>query len=96
MKNLTKKSSPFVDEEDYAELFSIGVAADAQGQGLGKLLLKETENTASKFKIRRMSLTTDYYDNVSTLAFYKSMGYEKLYEFVTYPNRKMYRLIKSL
>ena len=43
-----------------------------------------------------ISLTTDYYNNEKTIAFYKKMGYAVLYEFVTYPNRKMYRMIKNL
>ena len=46
--------------------------------------------------VDRVSLTTDYYNNESAVGFYHSMGYETLYEFVTYPNRKMYRLIKTL
>ena len=43
-----------------------------------------------------VSLTTDYDNNNKAVGFYNSMGYKILYEFVTYPNRKMYRLIKKL
>ena len=36
------------------------------------------------------------YNNGKAIGFYHSMGYETMYEFVTFPNRKMYRLIKTL
>ena len=84
------------DNEEYAELYSIGVSKDAQGMGIGKKLLAESERIMKTEGIERVSLTTDYYDNEQTVGFYNSMGYETLYEFVTYPNRKMYRLIKTL
>lgn len=46
--------------------------------------------------VRRISLTTDYFDNNSAISFYRSMGYEVMYEFITYPDRRMYRMIKTL
>ena len=96
VKNLTKKGDKAEDDENYAELYSIGVADNQQGKGIGKCLLKETEQLLKAKGVEKVSLTTDYYDNAVTLGFYRSMGYETLYEFVTYPNRKMYRLIKIL
>lgn len=96
MKNLTKKDCGFEDNEEYAELYSIGVNKDAQGRGIGKKLLSSLEQVMKEEGVQRLSLTTDYYNNESTVGFYHSMGYETLYEFVTYPNRKMYRLIKTL
>ena len=96
VKNLTKKGDSVEDNEEYAELYSIGVSKDAQGMGIGKKLLAESERIMKTEGIERVSLTTDYYDNEQTVGFYNSMGYETLYEFVTYPNRKMYRLIKTL
>lgn len=84
------------DLEAYAELFSIGVSPQSQGQGIGKILLAESEQEIKKRGVQRVSLTTDYYDNDSALAFYRSMGYEVMYEFIAYPDRKMYRLIKTL
>lgn len=96
VKNLTKKSDEIEDDEDYAELYSIGVAKTAQGKGVGKLLLRSTESEMKVSGIKRLSLTTDYNNNDSTLAFYQAMGYNALYTFVAYPNRKMFRLIKNL
>lgn len=96
VKNLTKKGDSVEDNEDYAELYSIGVSKAAQGKGVGKLLLAESERVMKSEGVQRVSLTTDFYDNEQTVGFYHSMGYETLYEFVTYPNRKMYRLIKTL
>ena len=88
--------SALEDNEDYAELYSIGVSKAAQGKGVGKLLLAESERVMKSEGVQRVSLTTDFYDNEQAVGFYHSMGYETLYEFITYPNRKMYRLIKTL
>lgn len=96
VKNLTKKGKGVDDNEDYAELYSIGVGKDAQGLGIGKQLLSATEMAMKADGVEKLSLTTDYYDNDKTIGFYRAMGYETLYEFVTYPDRKMYRLIKTL
>lgn len=96
LKNLTKKGEVVEDNEDYAELYSIGVSQDAQGKGVGKLLLATSEKIMKEEGVKRVSLTTDYYNNDATVGFYLSMGYEVLYEFVAYPDRKMYRFIKSL
>ncbi len=95
-KNLTKKSEEVEDNEEYAELYSIGVRSEAQGKGIGKKLLNATEKKLKEEGVEKVSLTTDYYNNESAVAFYHSMGYSTLYEFATYPKRKMYRLIKTL
>ncbi len=95
-KNLTKKSDSVTDNEEYAELFSIGVSPICQGKGVGSLLLSETETTLLKKGVQKLSLTTDYYNNESTIAFYKRNGYRVLYQFTTYPDREMYRFIKDL
>ena len=96
VKNFTKKSDEVEDSEDYGELFSIGVSADSQGKGVGKKILAATEEAIKAMNVEKLSLTTDFYDNDATLGFYRSMGYEVLYEFITYPNRKMYRMIKTI
>lgn len=93
VKNFTKKSDEVEDDENYGELYSIGVDADAQGKGVGKALLAETEKLIG---IDKLSLTTDYFNNESTIAFYLKCGYKVLYEFTAYPNRKMLRMIKAL
>jgi ribosomal protein S18 acetylase RimI-like enzyme len=93
VKNFTKKSDEVEDDENYGELYSIGVNSDTQGKGVGKALLAETETLMG---IEKLSLTTDYYNNESTIAFYQKCGYQVLYEFTAYPNRKMLRMIKEL
>ena len=93
VKNFTKKSDEVKDDENYGELYSIGVNSDAQGKGIGKALLAETEK---RMEIEKLSLTTDYYNNELTIAFYQKCGYKLLYEFTAYPNRKMLRMIKKL
>lgn len=94
-KNITKKAD-ISDDGEYAEVLSIGVLKDAQGQGLGKLLLDNLFNRLQKTGISQISLTTDYEENEKTLRFYESIGFKKKYKFITYPQRKMYRLIKTL
>lgn len=93
VKNFTKTSDEVEDNEDYGELYSIGVNADAQGMGVGKALIAETER---QIGTEKLSLTTDYYNNESTIAFYQKCGYKALYEFTAYPERKMLRMIKEL
>lgn len=96
VKNLTKKSNVTEDKENYAELFSIAVGSNHQNKGIGKRLLKEAESELRIMGAHSISLTTDYYNNEATIAFYKTMGYDVLYDFVSYPSRRMYRFIKEL
>lgn len=96
VRNLTKKGEGIEDNEDYAELYSIGVCKAAQGKGVGKKLLAATEDVLKQDGVKQVSLTTDCDHNEQAVGFYHSMGYETMYEFITYPNRKMYRLIKTL
>lgn len=96
-KNLDKKADGNAMEEkgEYAELYSIAVKPDNQGSGIGKKLLIATEEYVAKHN-SRISLTTDYYNNEKTIGFYHSLGYQNFYEFTTYPDRKMWRMIKKL
>lgn len=96
VNNLTKKSDVIVDVEDYAELCSICVDSHFQDAGIGKNLLAKTEDTLKTENVKRISLTTDYNNNESAVGFYFSMGFQISYEFVAYPNRRMYRFIKTL
>ena len=95
-KNFTKSNPSVSDEGNYAELLSIGVSPTTQGKGVGKLLLSDLENILREKGIKQLSLTTDFHDNDKTLKFYKSLNYEVMYDFIAYPNRRMYRLIKNL
>ena len=94
--NITKKSDEVQTVEDYAELYSIGVAPDCQGKGVGRELLIRVEQELLEQNVEKLSLTTDYYNNNSAIGFYESMGYHVLYVFTAYPERKMYRMIKNL
>lgn len=97
VRNLNKESSDTTinDNGKYAELYSIAVSPTCQGGGVGRLLLTATEGNVKKHN-NIISLTTDYYDNEKTMAFYHALGYQNYYEFVTYPERRMWRLIKEL
>ena len=96
-KNMNKESNDASIEDDgqYAELYSIAVSPTCQGEGIGKFLLSVTESDV-KAHNTRISLTTDFYNNERTIAFYRSLGYQDYYEFETYPDRKMWRMIKNL
>ena len=96
MRNLTKENSSVGDDGHYAELLSIAVDPRAQRVGAGKAMLQEMEIVVKKKGGERLSLTTDYKDNDKAINFYKTLGYESWYDFITYPNRRMYRLIKNL
>jgi ribosomal protein S18 acetylase RimI-like enzyme len=97
IKNMNKesKSSTIMDNGLYAELYSIAVGPNYQGEGIGKRLLTVTEDDAREHN-GEISLTTDYYDNDKTIGFYKALGYKEFYDFITYPDRRMWRMIKDL
>lgn len=97
VKNLNKEdnSGTVKDEGEYAELYSIAVNPLCQGGGVGKFLLTVTESDVKEHN-DRISLTTDYFDNEKAIGFYHSLGYADYYEFITYPDRKMWRMIKEL
>ena len=97
VKNLDKKAgdNAVEDKGEYAELYSIAVKPENQGGGIGKKLLIATEEDVAKHN-SKISLTTDFYNNEKTIGFYHSLGYQDYYEFVTYPDRRMWRMIKVL
>lgn len=94
--NLSKTSEEFKDNGEYAELMSIGVNNNIQSKGVGQALLHELEEILRSACIKKLSLTTDVSDNEKTLRFYSKSGFKPMYEFISYPSRKMYRLIKDL
>ena len=95
-KNLSKAKADINDDGHYAELESIGVTPNCQGKGVGKNLLLALEEEVRRRGGQKLSLTTDYYNNEKTISFYNALGYTVWYDFVTYPNRRMYRMIKTL
>lgn len=95
-KNFSKTSTSVTDNEDYAELLSIGVSNERQGMGIGKKLLIELEKKMQLEGCSKLSLTTDFHNNEKAVGFYKNLGYDIYYDFITYPNRKMYRMIKEI
>ncbi|MFS8083538.1 MAG: GNAT family N-acetyltransferase [Ginsengibacter sp.] len=95
-KNFTKTNKNCHDDGDYAELLSIGVSVNKQGQGIGKKLLIEFERQMLLRGCSSLSLTTDFNNNEKAIQFYRGLGYEIYYDFITYPNRKMHRMIKKI
>ena len=91
--NLSKSGS---DAGDATELLSIASLPEYSGRGVGKLLIETIENNLKDHQCNAITLTTDYYDNDKVIDFYRRRGYEIDGDFVTYPQRRMYRLIKYL
>ena len=96
LKNLNKEKNKVHDDGNYAELLSIGVLLEKNGLGIGKKLLLEFEKEVKIKGINKITLTTDADKNDDVLHFYKKSGYKVFYDFVTYPNRKMIKLIKYI
>ncbi|WP_026727829.1 GNAT family N-acetyltransferase [Flavobacterium denitrificans] len=94
-KNINKKSDK-KDDKQYAELLSIAILPDLKGSGYGKVLLDEFEKKAKFHQASKIALTTDYNNNDNVIKFYNKSGYEVYYDFIAYPNRHMYKLIKKL
>lgn len=97
-KNFEKRQSDgaFQDSQNYGEIGLIGISSEMKGKGIGRLLLKQIETVLLNHNVTKLSLTTDYFDNEYTLAAYKAWGFHVLYDFVAYPDRRMYRLIKDI
>lgn len=94
--NMTKKNAEMGDKGEYAEILSIGVDPNFQGGGVGKRMLTVLEKEVIVRGGNKLSLTTDFADNEKVVGFYHALGYNEWYDFVTYPNRRMYRMIKRL
>lgn len=97
LKNLSKNKNPskVIDNGKYAELLSIGIFSNMQGQGVGRKLIGELESIIKQNQINMLSLTTDFYSNEKTISFYTSLDYHIYYDFITFPNRRMYKMIKK-
>jgi len=91
--NLSKSDS---DVGDTAELLSIASLPEYSGKGVGKLLIETIENKLKDHQCKAITLTTDYNDNDNVIGFYQSRGFEIDSDFITYPRRRMYRMIKYL
>jgi ribosomal protein S18 acetylase RimI-like enzyme len=95
INNLSKNNNK-EDKGDYAELLSIAILPTYKGLGIGKQILIEFEKEAILQNSNKISLTTDFYNNEDIVKFYKKLGYDIFYDFITYPNRKMIKMIKQI
>ena len=95
IKNL-EKNQKIEDKQDYSELLSIGVRPESKGKGIGEMLFFAFEKEAKERGAAKIALTTDLLNNDKVINFYYKCGLEKFYEFQTYPNRKMIKMIKEL
>lgn len=79
-----------------SELLSIGVSLSVKGTGVGTLLLKKFEKELQSRNANLVTLTTDYYNNDNVIGFYVDAGYQIFCDFIAYPRRRMYKMIKHL
>lgn len=94
LRNMEKNN--INDDGNYAELLSIAVSPNSKELGIGKYMIAHFEAEVKAKGCFKVALTTDYYNNDNVVAFYKKNGYKVFYVFNTYPNRRMYKLIKEL
>ncbi len=94
-KNMDKQTTKKI-EGKYSELLSIGVCNQAKGKGIGNALLKRFELEIQLKSVKIIILTTDYLSNENVVKFYQKAGYDIYSEFNTFPNRKMYKMIKKI
>ena len=59
-------------------------------------MLEEFEKKLIFHNVSKIALTTDFNDNDSVIKFYNKCGYDVYYDFIAYPNRHMYKMIKNL
>ena len=91
-----EKNANHNDDNDYAELLSIAVLPEYKGNGIGKRLLENFEVEVKRRGGKKLALTTDYENNEAVVNFYQKCGYSVFYNFITYPNRRMFKMIKAL
>ena len=98
VRNLDKisKDSSISDTQNYAEIGLIGVSPELKGQGIGHKLFEGFIGIRKERNVANLSLTTDMDDNEQTITSYKAWGFTVMYEFKTYPDRRMLRLIKEI
>ena len=98
VRNLGKisKDSSISDTQNYAEIGLIGVSPELKGQGIGHKLFEGFIGILKERNVANLSLTTDMDDNEQTITSYKAWGFTVMYEFKTYPDRRMLRLIKEI
>ncbi len=75
--------------ENCATLMSVAVAPDAQGGGIGKLLINAFLAEAKNRGVQQVNLTTDKVNNESVNAFYQKLGFNKIASFTTPEGREM-------
>lgn len=94
-KNITKQGSNEISD-GAAELLSIASLPEVRGQGVGKLLLETFEIRLRERGCSVVSLTTDFYNNDEVVGFYLKSGYVITDDFITYPERRMYKMTKKI
>lgn len=95
VNNLTKTDERS-ESHEFSELLSIASSPEFRGQGIGRKLLDSFEEKIREEGGRVVSLTTDYSDNRDVIEFYRKSGYKIENDFISYPDRRMYRMIKKL
>lgn len=76
-------------DEKYIELSSIGVLPEAEGSGIGSMLINELKKNTDFKKYSYIKLETDASNNEKTNKFYQKNGFILDHEYKTSEGRKM-------
>jgi ribosomal protein S18 acetylase RimI-like enzyme len=82
--------------KDNATLMSIGVDPNAQGLGIGKILVQHFLEKLRAIGAQEVNLTTDRLNNAKTNEFYQKLGFSLKRHFVTPEGREMNEYIIQL
>ncbi|MBI4442267.1 MAG: GNAT family N-acetyltransferase [Acidobacteria bacterium] len=76
-------------EMDYGSLMSLAVLREAQGKGIGRVLVAAFLQEARHRGVKVVTLTTDHVDNDAVNSFYQRFGFRCARTFVTREGRSM-------
>lgn len=81
-------------DQNQGYVYSIGVAVDYRGQGIGKLLVETFQERVKSLGVDTVYLTTTS-ENQRALAFYEYMGFSHPEQFLKFGQKRL-RLMKPL
>ena len=91
-----RKPQDVSNQPDTGTLMSIAVTPEAQGRGLGQVLVKAFLEEAADRGLKHVDLTTDKNNNDSVNQFYQRMGFQCSRTFVTSEGREMNEYVIDL
>jgi ribosomal protein S18 acetylase RimI-like enzyme len=91
-----RKPRDVLNQPETGTLMSVAVAPEAQGQGMGQVLVKAFLEEAARRGLKHIDLTTDKNNNLSVNQFYRHMGFRVFRTFITPEGREMNEYVMDL